>query len=272
MYIDISISPTQGVMLFFSAPLIRSANLSANAKWIQNGVTIAGGNEYDNGMNQLYNPWGLCVDDNQTIYIADASNHRIVEWKYGATAGRVVTGGNGEGNRSNQFNSLIDAIIDKEKDSFIICDYGNKRIVRWSGQDGTIGEAIVSKGSVDRDHSLFVSDTSNHRVMKWMEGEKQGIIVAGGQGQGNSLTQLSYPRGVIVNQSGIVYVADSGNNRIMCWPQGATRGSIIIGGNGYGNQSNKLSGPIGLSFDREGNLYVSENGNHRVQKFNIDQS
>ncbi|CAF5174847.1 unnamed protein product, partial [Rotaria sp. Silwood1] len=91
-------------------------------------------------------------------------------------------------------------------------------------------------------------------------------------GQGNSLTQLSYPRGVIVNQSGIVYVADSGNNRIMCWPQGATRGSIIIGGNGYGNQSNKLSGPIGLSFDREGNLYVSENGNHRVQKFNIDQS
>ncbi|CAF4755187.1 unnamed protein product [Rotaria sp. Silwood1] len=128
MYIDISISPTQGIMLFFSAPLIRSANLSANAKWIQNGVTIAGGNEYGNGMNQLYNPWGLCVDDNQTIYIADASNHRIVEWKYGATAGRVVAGGNGEGNRSNQFNSLRDVIIDKEKDSFIICDYGNKRI------------------------------------------------------------------------------------------------------------------------------------------------
>ena len=34
----------------------------------------------------------------------------------------------------------------------------------------------------------------NHRAMKWVEGAKQGIIVAGGQGKGNGLTQLSYPR------------------------------------------------------------------------------
>ncbi|CAF4989011.1 unnamed protein product [Rotaria sp. Silwood1] len=64
-----------------------------------------------------------------------------------------------------------------------------------------------------------------------MEGAKQGIVVAGGQGQGNDLTQLSSPRGVVVDQLGTVYVADAGNNRIMRWPKGATQGSVIVGGN-----------------------------------------
>jgi DNA-binding beta-propeller fold protein YncE len=106
--------------------------------------------------------------------------------------------------------------------------------------------------------------------MKWMEGAKQGIVVAGGQGEGNGLTQLCSPRGVIVDQLGTVYVADCWNNRIMRWSKGATQGSVIVGGNGGGSQSNQLNGPVGLSFDRHGNLYVVDNGNHRVQKFNIE--
>ncbi|CAF4931196.1 unnamed protein product, partial [Rotaria sp. Silwood2] len=44
----------------------------------------------------------------------------------------------------------------------------------------------------------------NARVMKWVEGAKQGIVVAGGQGQGNGLTQLYYPEGVVVDQLGTV--------------------------------------------------------------------
>ena len=108
--------------------------------------------------------------------------------------------------------------------------------------------------------------------MKWVEGAKQGIVVAGGQGQGNGLTQLSYPLGVVVDQLGTVYVADEGNDRIMRWPKGATQGSVIVGGNGGGGQSNQLNGPFGLSFDRHGNLYVVDCGNDRVQKFNIDSN
>ncbi|CAF5146859.1 unnamed protein product [Rotaria sp. Silwood1] len=106
--------------------------------------------------------------------------------------------------------------------------------------------------------------------MKWEEGEKQGIVVAGGQGEGNSLTQLSGPQGVVVDQLGTVYVADSHNHRIMRWQKRATQGSVIVGGNGGGAQSNQLSYPIGLSFDRHGNLYVVDWGNARVQKFNIE--
>jgi sugar lactone lactonase YvrE len=108
--------------------------------------------------------------------------------------------------------------------------------------------------------------------MKWMEGAKQGIVVAGGQGKGNDLTQLYCPNGVVVDQLGTVYVADCGNNRIMRWVKGATQGSVIVGGNGEGGQSNQLNRPVGLSFDRHGNLYVVDYRNHRVEKFNIDSN
>jgi sugar lactone lactonase YvrE len=108
--------------------------------------------------------------------------------------------------------------------------------------------------------------------MKWVEGAKQGIVVAGGQGNGTGLTQLYDPKGVVVDQLGTVYVADQRNHRIMRWVKGATQGSVIVGGNGRGGQSNQLAWPVGLSFDRHGNLCVVDQGNRRVQKFNIEKS
>jgi hypothetical protein len=39
--------------------------------------------------------------------------------------------------------------------------------------------------------------------------------MVGGRGQGNGVTQLSEPLGVIVDQSGTVYVSDVGNARII---------------------------------------------------------
>ncbi|CAF5148387.1 unnamed protein product, partial [Rotaria sp. Silwood1] len=86
--------------------------------------------------------------------------------------------------------------------------------------------------------------------MKWKEGAKQGIVVAGHQGHGNSLVQLNYPYGVVVDQLGTVYVADCHNHRIMRWSKGTIQGSVIIGRNGKGAESNQLDSPVDLSFDR----------------------
>ncbi len=73
-----------------------------NARWQQNGLTVAGGNGKGNRNNQLSNPWGLYIDDDQTIYISDQCNHRIIEWKWNATSGQVVAGGNEKGNEAHQ--------------------------------------------------------------------------------------------------------------------------------------------------------------------------
>ncbi|CAF4316953.1 unnamed protein product, partial [Rotaria magnacalcarata] len=78
-------------------------NIPTNAKWTQNGVTIAGGNWDGDDTNQLQYPFGLFVDDDQTVVIADFWNHRIMQWKNGDTTnGQVVAGDNGEGNELNQ--------------------------------------------------------------------------------------------------------------------------------------------------------------------------
>ncbi|CAF2005511.1 unnamed protein product [Rotaria magnacalcarata] len=126
-------------------PLRGSASdIPLNARWQQNGLTVAGGNRKGNRNNQLSNPCGLYVDDDQTVYVADRLNHRIVEWKSGATSGQVVAGGNGQGSEVHQLSYPTDVIVDKGTDSLIICDASNKRVVRWPRRNGTSGETIIS--------------------------------------------------------------------------------------------------------------------------------
>ena len=88
--------------------------LPINGTCSLNGVTVAGGNGAGSATNQLSLPYGLDIDDdNQSIVVADFSNHRIVEWKIGASHGKVIAGGQGRGNRLDQLNCPTDVLIDK---------------------------------------------------------------------------------------------------------------------------------------------------------------
>ncbi|CAF4369374.1 unnamed protein product, partial [Adineta steineri] len=53
-------------------------------KWKQNAITVAGGNGQGHELNQLNNPYGIFIDKNKDMFIADFHNHRIVQWKYNA--------------------------------------------------------------------------------------------------------------------------------------------------------------------------------------------
>ncbi|CAF2792280.1 unnamed protein product [Rotaria sp. Silwood2] len=257
---------------FVSVPLLRSANLNANAKWIHDGVTVAGGNGAGSELNQLHNPWDLYVDGEQTIYIAEFKNHRIVEWKCGATTGRVVAGGNGEGNHSDQLCGPTSMIIDKQGDSLIICDYRNKRVVRWLRQNGTNGETIISNIgclglTMDDDGFLYIADYEKDEVRRYRIGDNQGTVVAGGKGQGNGLNQLSNPRYVAVDRDHSVYVSDYNNHRVMKWMKGAKQGIVVAGGQGEGNSLTQLSNPCGIVVDQSATIYVADNGNSRIMRW-----
>ena len=119
-------------------------HLHLDAKWKQNGITIAGGNGNGNRLNQLSYPVGIYVDNDQTIYIADCWNDRIVAWKCNEKDSQIVAGGNGGGNRNDQLKWPTDVIVDKRNDSLIICDYGNKRVMGCSRQTNTSGKIIIS--------------------------------------------------------------------------------------------------------------------------------
>jgi len=179
--------------------------------------------------------WGLMMNENGDLFVSDQENDAVKRWRKGEIGGKgtIVAGGNGKGNQLNQLN----------EPTYIF---------------------------VDREETVYVSDQSNNRVLKWLKGANEGIVVAGGHGPGNSSNQLNYPQGLVVNEVGDIYVADFGNNRIMCWSAGSKEGRVIVGGNGYGEGSNQFNFPIGLSFDVENNLYVADYGNHRIQRFRID--
>ncbi len=48
-----------------------------------------------------------------------------MEWKKNAINGRIVAGGNGQGNRNDQLSCPTKVIVDRENDSLIISDHGN---------------------------------------------------------------------------------------------------------------------------------------------------
>ncbi|CAF1341459.1 unnamed protein product [Rotaria sordida] len=258
---------------FIPAPLRASlTDIRPNTKWMQNGVTVAGGNGQGSGINQLCNPHGLYVVEGQTIYIADRDNHRIVEWKCGATTGQVVAGENGSGNGAYQLNYPYDVIIDKERDSLIISDFGNKRVVRWSRRNGTSGETIISNIScvgltIDESGSLYVVDYGKHEVRRYRIGDTERMVVAGGNGQGNRPDQLSYPYYVFVDRDHSVYMSEYGNHRVMKWEEGAKQGIVVAGGQGQGNSLTQLNRPLGVIVDQLGTVYVADQGNHRIMRW-----
>ncbi|CAF1385417.1 unnamed protein product [Adineta steineri] len=145
--------------------------------------------------------------------------------------GITVLGGNGQGHELNQLSYAEGICIDNNK-SVYIADYWNDLIVQWKLNSNT-GQITA--------------------------GDEKGELVAGGNGEGNSLRQLSHPQGVIVDHLGQIYVADRGNHRVMRSREGDEEGE--------GNQSNQLNSPKGLSFDNEENLYVVDGSNHRIQKY-----
>ena len=248
--------------------------VSTNARWSQNGMTVAGGNGNGDTLSQLWYPHGLGIDDdNQSIIVVDCGNHRIVEWKIGASHGKVIAGDRGRGNRLDQLNEPTDVLIDKETNSLFIADLRNRRVVRWSRrQDTTQGELIVDNIgciglAMDHRRYLYVSDIEKDEVRRYTIGDKNGIIVAGGNRQGNRLNQLNYPTYLFADEEQAVYVSDNDNYRVMKWNKSANQGIVVAGGRGEGSALTQLSYPQGLFVDKSGTIYVADSSNHRVMRW-----
>jgi sugar lactone lactonase YvrE len=228
--------------------------ICASATWNQNGVIVVGGHGRGPALNQLDEPLGLFVDDDAVVYVVDTLNYRVVKWVPGASSGEVVIGGNGEGNQTNQLHYASDMVIDK-KGTIFICDHQNRRVQRWFKNDDH-GQTIIENTScwgmaMDSEGSLYISDWEKLNVIKW-PGEQ---VVAGGNGAGPGLNQLSYPCGVFVDQNQSLFVADNGNHRIIKWSVGAKEGVVVAG-------YNQLYSPEAVVVDQMGTLYVVDEGNH----------
>ncbi|CAF1167181.1 unnamed protein product [Adineta steineri] len=139
------------------------------------GVVVAGGNEKGNQLNQLYGPTFIFVDEDQSVYVSDSDNDRVMKWKKGSKEGTIVAGGNGEGRNLTQLSSPYGVIVD-DLGQIYVADRGNDRIMRWCegkgevvvGGNGKENQLYGPRGlSFDDEGNLYVVDLGNNRIVKF---------------------------------------------------------------------------------------------------------
>jgi sugar lactone lactonase YvrE len=263
------------IMIFycFIEELLPPFVFDNKTKWKQDATTVAGGNGRGDNLNQFSGCTSIYIDDDdQSIYITDSGNHRIVQWKFDAINGEVVAGGNGQGDRIDQLNEPLDAILDKKNNSLIICDFQNRRVVKWSRRNKQDQQILIYDSfcwglAMDNNGNLYVADIRNNEVRRWKQGDKNGIIVAGGNEKGNLLSQLSGPRYIFVDQDYSVYVADVSNSRVMKWKIDETEGILVARAEVSVQQPNYPVFISAVIVDHMGDIYVSETGLCKITRW-----
>jgi hypothetical protein len=127
--------------------------------------------------DMLYYPYGIFVDINFNLYVADSDNHRIQLFRPGQSNATTVAGNGAPGTISLYYPS--DVLLDGNGYLFIV-DSDNYRIV-GSGPNGfrcVVGcsgygssanqLSYAQRMAFDTYGNIFVSDTDNSRIQKFV--------------------------------------------------------------------------------------------------------
>ncbi len=201
----------------------------------------------------LNSPFGIAIDGNDNLYVADSSNQRI----------RKVVLANG----------LITTVAGSGNFGF-----------QGDGSPAVSASFKAPQGvAVDESGNLYIADTFNNRVRK-VDGTT-GIVTtyagngsfafAGDTGPAEEAS-LRQPEDVAVDRRGDVYIADTSNHRIR----------KVLGGPGIiitvvGDGESRYSGdsgaafraslfqPRSITFDSKDNLFIADTNNHRIRSASI---
>jgi hypothetical protein len=141
-------------------------------------VTVAAGTgSSGSAFYELNRPWGIFVDVNFDLYVADCGNDRVQLFQSGESSGLTIAG-SASPNPTINLNCPSEIVLDAEKYLFIV-DRGNNRIV-GSGLNGfrclvgCYGKGSQSNRlnfpislSFDRSGNMFVVDQWNNRIQKF---------------------------------------------------------------------------------------------------------
>ena len=153
--------------------------------------------------------------------------------------------------RGHELKFVTDVLIDKATNSIIVADVGNRRVSRWPlnhhpMRNDILLDNIASCGlAMDDQKYLYVSDVEKHEVRRFRIGNKNGTIVAGGNGKGDGNHQLNIPTFLFVDAEQTVYVSDRENHRVIKWEKDAVAGIVVAGGQGQGKWLNAIVSSYG---------------------------
>lgn len=225
------------------------AGINAAGSWINAfkcATSIVGKWKIFNKFNLIHQKYILVWKDQ--LYVSDLGNYRILAFPLsraeGSPDGMTIIGRYGAGSTLNQITRVYHMTIDRIRQLFYLSDYDNFRILKLNLTDYSL-QLIAGTGTMGADNmalnlplgitvdeitgAFYVADAGNHRIQKFSLNSAQGMTVAGGNGPGQTLSQLNSPSNVAIDSTGNLYIADRQNHRIIQWLVGAQQGRIIAG-------------------------------------------
>lgn len=215
-------------------------------------------------------PGGIAVDSAGNLYVVDSGNNRVLEYNQPFTTDTqpdLVFGQRGSFTSSS-------------------CNAGGLSADSLCGPNGV---------AVDGGGRLYISDTSNSRVLEYdaplRSGGTRASMVFGQNGAFNAAScnaggvtasSLCRPTAIAVDSGGNLYVADSGNYRVLEYNApsvtGSTVANLVFGQNGsFTSNVNTcdittsaagLCSTGGIAVDAAGNLYLAGSSFSRVLEYN----
>jgi uncharacterized protein (TIGR03663 family) len=118
--------------------------------------------------------------------------------------------------------------------------------------------------------AVYIADTWNHRVLKYVDGKKTAEFGKyGNPGSADAQLDLLFgPRDIAIASDGSLYVTDTGNDRIVVLDADL---KPLRAFGGAGVDPGKFDEPTSVAFDpATGDLFVADLWNLRVQRFDKD--
>lgn len=276
-------------------------------------ITLAGNGEPgyagDGGLATqacLNEPKGLSIDAHGNVYIADSENHVIRKIDRASGIITTVAGVAGDDGTRPLTAHAAEAGASIDEDPFAeTSQAATQKYTQQADLSGTVrylingaavqkrfggdgGSAVQARLNfptavvVDRQGTLFIADTMNHRVRRVDAGTHVITTLAGtgharfsGDGGPADQAALNEPSALALDGEGRLFIADQSNNRVRVVDLRtglistfAGTGSATYDGDGISATSASLAGPSGLVV-HDGLLYIADTFNSRIRAMDL---